>query len=280
MAKPKKKTVRTFAIIGGALIVVQGAVLFFFRGDAPVDIKDAIEKAVDNRNDIDATRKAQVKIQLALGDYRASHGEYPKSLDQLIPDYFNAIPGDPSTGKPFPYKVENGKYSLGPETSTMPSVVAVAGSTNSNQAIDASTLTDDQRIALVASLEKSEEKPFVYDPSGKRDPFRQFDFAPKTDNSTAKTELEKYSIGQLKVTAILDGFTEPMAMVENEAGRGFRIKKGVKIGTNNGEVIEVQKDRILVLETNVDFTGESKTRTIEMRLRTKDQEEKVFPAPR
>ena len=135
-------------------------------------------------------------------------------------------------------------------------------------------------LALVASLEKSEEKPFVYDPSGKRDPFRQFDFAPKTDNSTAKTELEKYSIGQLKVTAILDGFTEPMAMVENEAGRGFRIKKGVKIGTNNGEVIEVQKDRILVLETNVDFTGESKTRTIEMRLRTKDQEEKVFPAPR
>ena len=103
------------------------------------------------------------------------------------------------------------------------------------------------RTSTFASLQEEEEK-FVYDPTGKRDPFRKFNFAPKSDMK-GRTELERYALGQLKVTAILAGFEQPYAMVENSAGRGFKISKGTKIGQNNGEVVEIHQDRVVILES-------------------------------
>jgi Tfp pilus assembly protein PilP len=47
----------------------------------------------------------------------------------------------------------------------------------------------------------------------------------------------------------------------------------MKIGLNSGDVVDIQTDKIIVIETSFDFTGQKKTRTIELKLRTKDQEE-------
>ena len=87
----------------------------------------------------------------------------------------------------------------------------------------------------------------------------------------AKTPLERYDLGQLKLTAVLEGFDQPKAIIETSEGKGFTVGVGTKIGRNNGEIAEIQKDRVLILETEVDFTGVKKTKTTELRLRTKDQ---------
>jgi len=117
-----------------------------------------------------------------------------------------------------------------------------------------------------------EPAPFVYDPTGKRDPFRPFDFSPPAATDESKTPLERYALGQLKLTAVLDGIAEPAAIVENAAGKGFTVKKGTKIGPNNGEVVEIRKDRLIIVETTTDFTGQTRSATVELVLRTKDQE--------
>ena len=74
---------------------------------------------------------------------------------------------------------------------------------------------------------------FVYNPAGKRDPFKQFDFSARPQNPNAGTPLERYSLGQLRLTAvIIDPKTcAPTALVEDSMGKGYPIKIGAKIGT-------------------------------------------------
>ncbi len=66
----------------------------------------------------DALRDAAI-LGLSCELYRSKHGEYPDSLDELVPEFLDAIPPDPFTGKPFVYKKRpDGEgfivYSVGP----------------------------------------------------------------------------------------------------------------------------------------------------------------------
>lgn len=128
---------------------------------------------------------------------------------------------------------------------------------------------------MVAALpDSSDSGTLAYDSSGKRDPFRPFDFAPKQPSDESLTPLERYELGQLKLTAVLDGFDEPTAIVENAAGKGFTVKRGTKIGPNGGTIVEILKDRLLIDQSVTDFTGETKTTRIELAIRTQDQNER------
>jgi hypothetical protein len=49
---------------------------------------------------------------LALSSFRGKVGEYPASLNELVPAYFKAAPVDPLTGKPLVYRVEGRGYVL------------------------------------------------------------------------------------------------------------------------------------------------------------------------
>ncbi|MEZ4755065.1 MAG: pilus assembly protein PilP [Bdellovibrionota bacterium] len=269
----KSKT--TKKLISAALIVIaiQAVVLIIFRRAEPVSIKQAIEDQVEQKQELDSVRKSQLKIQLAISDFRGKHGSYPTSLQELVPEYFDVVPIHPKTRTDFAYTVEGDNFFIGTEEEIL---LAKSGKTTKkdSQQVAGTTAadgTDSEQQALIASLAEAPEE-FIYDPAGKRDPFRPFNFAPQIDDK-ALTPLQRYSIGQLKLTVILDGFDEPFAMVENSVGKGFKISRGTKIGENGGEVVEILKDRIVILERSVDFTGRETTKTIEMRLRTKDQED-------
>ncbi|MFI4855023.1 MAG: hypothetical protein ACIAQF_08625, partial [Phycisphaerales bacterium JB065] len=47
---------------------------------------------------------AVTQIILAMAEYRLGNGDWPESLDQLVPDYLDAVPIDPQTGDPFEYE--------------------------------------------------------------------------------------------------------------------------------------------------------------------------------
>ena len=87
---------------------------------------------------------------------------------------------------------------------------------------------------------------FVYNPAGKRDPFKQFDFSARPQNPNAGTPLERYSLGQLRLTAvIIDPKTgAPTALVEDSTGKGYPIKIGAKIGDQGGSVVAIEADQI------------------------------------
>jgi type IV pilus assembly protein PilP len=283
---PKKKqgkAVQQVIILGLVLIVLQVGYIYFVPHTGEVTAQSAIDDALKKQK-LPKERQEQMRIQLSVNHFKDKNGRLPTSLQELVPVYFQSIPKD-SAGKPFQYAVKNGR----PYVSSSAAVEAAAGPTDALSAASGvvpasleqlSSLSPEIQKALMDSLNPDHvplAPPFVYDPTGKRDPFRPFDFSPKVDEDDSKTPLEKYDINQLKVTAILNNAgVEPSAMVENAAGRGFTVKKGTKIGIKGGEVVEIQPDRLVIIEVSTDFTGKQKSRTIELRLRTKDQEERLI----
>jgi hypothetical protein len=56
------------------------------------------------------------QMGVALSAYRKANGEFPASLEALVPDYLPKLPNDPYTGKPCVYRVDDAGalvYSLG-----------------------------------------------------------------------------------------------------------------------------------------------------------------------
>ena len=114
------------------------------------------------------------------------------------------------------------------------------------------------------------ERDYVYDPTGKRDPFQPFIAAQTAVKPVGEeipaTPLQKYDLSQLKLVAIIVGTGEGSAMVEDSEGKGYIIKKGVYVGTNFGKVKTVLKDRVIIEERYKDYTGQVKEKEIILRL--------------
>jgi type IV pilus assembly protein PilP len=99
-----------------------------------------------------------------------------------------------------------------------------------------------------------------YDPTGRRDPFRP----PRTTaylNTTGvqRTPLQRYELGQLNLVAIIYDTGQPRAVVEDQAGLGYIVKVGTKIGVNGGVVRTIDRGRVLVQEESTDFFGERRS---------------------
>ena len=266
MAKPKKKNlIKNLAIVAGVLALLQVGLWFYFQQSAPVEMRDAIKKAADSKSSLDSRRREQLKVQLAVAAYVAKHeGKPPPDLKVLVPDYFDSVPKDPATNEPFAYRVEGTKYFVGSDTSSPTAKISLAnGEAPASEA---------EQKALIDSLSQPEESVnYVYDATGKRDPFMPFNLLPKIDPNSTLTPLERYAIGQLKYTAYLTGLDQPKAMIEDESGQGYPVSKGTKVGNEGGEIIDIQPDKILIIQTSTDFTGEAKTQTIEMKMNQPDQ---------
>jgi type IV pilus assembly protein PilP len=121
-----------------------------------------------------------------------------------------------------------------------------------------------------------EEKDYVYDPTGKRDPFQPF-IATQTPvkpvgEEVPITPLQKYDLSQLKLVAILVGKGEGRAMVEDAEGKGYIIEKGVYVGRNFGKVKAVLKDRVIIEERYKDYMGQVKAKEIVLQLHPPGEE--------
>ncbi len=117
-----------------------------------------------------------------------------------------------------------------------------------------------------------------YDPKGRFDPFEPlFKEQPKNIEETTpkqgkrerrkpQTPLERVALGQLKVTAIIRSPSGNRALVEDSTGKGYVVKKGTYIGLNAGQVIEIDKSRIVVEEEIESVMGELRIQNSELKL--------------
>lgn len=139
--------------------------------------------------------------------------------------------------------------------------------------------TEDLKTAFKMPSDKAPAKmkaPPVYSGKGKIDPFeplfRETKVAstkvkkPKRIKRVARTPLEKIALHQLKLVAIVLAKSGNRAMVEEDSGKGYVIKKGTYIGTNEGEVIQIDKDKVVVAEKIEDVMGNLEIRNTELKL--------------
>lgn len=262
----KSQLIKTLVTVGGVLVAAQLAFIFYFQGGTkPKDVKDAIEESLAKQAGMAPKAKDQLRIQLAVNHFQAETGQLPPSLNDLVPTYFDSIPLDPDTQKPFAYVNEGGKFYIG-ERSKVASGTQQAKNQKdpSKTSLSAEERTAQEQEALIASLDDNLSfVSFVYDPAGKRDPFRSYDATPSIMINKGEG-LAGYDLGQLRLTAVVD----TIVTIEDQSGKGFIARKGTKVGLNGGEIVEILKDKIKILETTVDFTGKPSSKVIEMDLRS------------
>ena len=81
-----------------------------------------------------------------------------------------------------------------------------------------------------------------------------------------RTPLEKLSLSQLKLVAIIRAPSGNKALVEESSGKGYVIKKGTYIGLNSGKIVKIEKDNIIIEEEIQNIQGNIEVRQIELKL--------------
>ena len=124
---------------------------------------------------------------------------------------------------------------------------------------------------IIASVSIPGSTPGAYIARGKIDPFEPLFkdtpvFRKKKKKRIPRTPLEKLSLGQLKLVAIIRAPSGNKALVEESSGKGYVIKKGTYIGLNSGKIIKIEKDNIIIEEEFQDIQGNIEVRQIELKL--------------
>ena len=116
------------------------------------------------------------------------------------------------------------------------------------------------------------EEGYTYDASNKRDPFRSF--IDEQKQRLARHErgpLEQFDLNQLSIVAVVWATERPRALVEDPSGRSYIVQVGTPIGKNDGAVLQIRDNSVLVRETYVDYLGAQTNKEIEMRIRSATQ---------
>jgi type IV pilus assembly protein PilP len=126
-------------------------------------------------------------------------------------------------------------------------------------------------------IEESRNIAVGYDPAGRIDPFeplfREESGAQVTSSHkgkhkkrTPQTPLERVAISQLKLSAVMRTAKGNSAIVEDASGKGYVIKKGTYIGLNSGQVVKIDKDRVVIEEEMENIMGEFVIQKTELKL--------------
>ena len=123
---------------------------------------------------------------------------------------------------------------------------------------------DDTDFALV-------DKEYVYDSTGKRDPFRSFILTAQDDREDSRGPLEQFDLAQLTVVAVVWGVEAPRAVVADPSGRGYIVREGTYMGKNEGRITEIADNALTVKETYVDYFGETTSKDVTIRVRVEKE---------
>lgn len=102
---------------------------------------------------------------------------------------------------------------------------------------------------------------FGYDPSGRRDPFAPViqELQPgKVDANLPP--LQRVTLNELNLVAIVWGAYGYTAMVQTPEGYGYTVRRGTRIGQNNGVVTAITERGIIVQERFTDVYGKKQER--------------------
>jgi type IV pilus assembly protein PilP len=124
---------------------------------------------------------------------------------------------------------------------------------------------------IISSVSLPGSAPGHYIARGKIDPFEPLFkdkpvFKKTKKKRIPRTPLEKLSLSQLKLVAIIRAPSGNKALVEESSGKGYVIKKGTYIGLNSGKIIKIEKNNIIIEEEIQNIQGNMEVRQIELKL--------------
>ncbi|MEW6145369.1 MAG: pilus assembly protein PilP [Thermodesulfobacteriota bacterium] len=101
------------------------------------------------------------------------------------------------------------------------------------------------------ALAESAEK-LPYDSTGMRDPFKPFIKlvdTPSAPSVVLRPPIQRYPLNQFRIVGIVWIGGKPQAMVVDPEANTYFLGVGDKIGSSDGEIVEVRQNGILVKET-------------------------------
>lgn len=111
----------------------------------------------------------------------------------------------------------------------------------------------------VVEKEEEQEDEFVYVSEGRRDPFLPLTMIRKpviqVVDEEPQTPLQSYDVAQFKLIGVIVGMGAPKAMVVAPDGKSYVLAKGIKIGKNNGVIVDITSESVSIQETYYDFSG-------------------------
>lgn len=142
---------------------------------------------------------------------------------------------------------------------------------------DAPTPSGDDDNSTSKLIQESLEIASTYDPKGRFDPFEPLfkeeasiqEVKPtkgKKSKRIPQTPLERVAISQLKLTAIIRSPNGNIALVEDATNKGYPIRKGTYVGLNSGQVVQIERDRVVIEEEVENLLGEWISQTTELKL--------------
>ena len=120
---------------------------------------------------------------------------------------------------------------------------------------------------LFARLEAAiaSQEGYVYNPIGKRDPFRSFlSLGGKIEDETPRTPLQRYELDEYRLVGIIWGIDRPRALVEDPERIGHVMEIGTYIGKNWGKVTQITSTEVVVTEEYQTIDGELVVNPIRM----------------
>lgn len=144
-----------------------------------------------------------------------------------------------------------------------PAPTAKTGKPGAKPAATAPAQVEAPAAAVPVPVALPADEGFVYDPQNRRDPFRSILV---TTDASRKVEtlppLLRTELRDLKLIAVVWGGFGYSAMVQTPDGKGYTLRVGTPVGTNNGVVKRIVQDRVSVEEKFVDIFGENKVREV------------------
>lgn len=106
------------------------------------------------------------------------------------------------------------------------------------------------------------DRDYAYDPSGRRDPFIPLVQSGGGEERAdrALPPLQRVGLTEINLIGIIWGGFGYTAMVQTPDGKGYAVRRGTRIGPNNGIVSKVTQNSIVVTERYMDIYGKDQER--------------------
>lgn len=143
-------------------------------------------------------------------------------------------------------------------------------------------VTDPKTVGQAVGQKVAEVKTapqYKYNPAGKPDPFKPFielDMAAKQKLVKAKplamSPLQRAGTEQFRLVGISGDERLRKAIVQDAKGKIYPLFTGTYIGLNNGRVVEILADRVIVEETSIKARAGKKTKANRITMKLHSEE--------
>jgi type IV pilus assembly protein PilP len=197
---------------------------------------------------------------MAVQEYHLRHNKFPDKLTTLVPEFLSEVPKNPKTQDEFYFVVSGDSYHVA--LSEKEAYVFKNGPNTPYVDPDLAGIPDIQAIKVT----------FVYDSASKRDPFLPIGYEATQKKKNCKEPLTCFDTSQLKIVSVIDSNGQKRAMIETPEGKGYSVGVGSHVGYNDGEVVDIQDTKVIILEESKDIVGNLSHNKIELTLREKELE--------